>query len=224
MADDEQRADDKAASGADQPVKDRDGVGDQYAALRERLLRSKNDTGTVAEALGRRNFLLALLWVALIALAFTFEQVKTRWEYFTVELANQRRADLEEGDRQRITTPSGLQYTDIKVGAGPVPQVGDLILLEYSLALADGTPVISSHDAGQKALGFTLGTGDPSTALPVGLVEGIGTMHQGGKRHLVVPPELGFGDQPVFFPTMTVAASSTLVYDVELVRVSIAPS
>ncbi len=198
---------------------------EKYSALREKLLNSSNDTGTVAEALGRRNFLLALVWIVLIALAFTFEQLKTRWEYFTVERKNQQTQDLAETERQEFTTETGLKYTDIKLGAGPVPQYGDLLLLEYTLSLADGTKVVSSRDRNQKALGFTFG-GDtePSKFILEGLLEGISTMHKGGKRRLVIPPDLGFGDQPFFLPEVTVAANSTLVYDVELVKVSIAPS
>lgn len=198
---------------------------EKFAALRAKLLNSGNDTGTVAEALGRRNFLLALVWIALIALAFTFEQLKTRWEYLTVERKNQRTQELDISERQEVTTASGLKYIDTKIGAGPVPQPGDLLLLEYTLSLADGTPVISSRDRTQKALGFTFGAGaEQSTLIPQGLLEGISTLHKGGKRRIIVPPDLGFGDQPVFFPGATVAANSTLVYDVELVKVSIAPS
>jgi FKBP-type peptidyl-prolyl cis-trans isomerase len=198
---------------------------EKFAALRAKLLNSSNDTGTVAEALGRRNFLLALVWIALIALAFTLEQLKTRWEYFTVERKNQQTQDLAANEQQEVMTESGLKYIDLKVGAGPVPLPGDLLLLEYTLSLADGTKVVSSRDRNQKALGFTFGSQtEPSKFILPGLLEGISTLHKGGKRRLIIPPELGFGDQPFFLPEITVAADSTLIYDVELVKVSIAPS
>lgn len=198
---------------------------EKFADLRAKLLNSNNDTGTVAEALGRRNFLLALVWIALIALAFTFEQLKTRWEYLTVERKNQRTQELATNKQQQVTTASGLKYTDIKLGAGPVPQRGDLVLLEYTLSLLDGTKVLSSRDRNQKALGFTFGSEtEPSKLILAGLIEGISTLHKGGKRRLVIPPALGFGDQPFFLPEITVEANSTLVYDVELVKVSISPS
>ncbi|MEO0373654.1 MAG: FKBP-type peptidyl-prolyl cis-trans isomerase [Cyanobacteria bacterium P01_A01_bin.17] len=198
---------------------------EKFAALRSKLLNSSNDTGTVAEALGRRNFLLALVWIALIALAFTFEQLKTRWEYFTVERKNQQTQELAADEREEVTTESGLKYTDIKLGAGPTPQRGDLLLLEYTLSLLDGTQVVSSRDRNQKALGFTFGNDvELSKFILPGLLEGISTMHKGGKRRLIIPPELGFGDQPFFLPEVKVAENSTLVYDVELVKVSIAPS
>ncbi|MGF1600687.1 MAG: FKBP-type peptidyl-prolyl cis-trans isomerase [Thermosynechococcaceae cyanobacterium] len=213
------------ASAERTPTAEQPAESEQYAALREKLMKSNNDTGTVAEALGRRNFLFALVWIALIALAFTFEQLKTRWEYWTVERKNQLTQDLSDHERKEVTTPSGLKYTDLKLGAGPIPQRGDLLLLEYTLSLLDGTKVASSRDRNQKALGFTFGAGaEQSTLIPQGLLEGIGSMHKGGKRRLVVPPELGFGDQEVFFPDVTVVSHSTLIYDVELVKVSIAPS
>ena len=198
---------------------------DKFSALRAKVLGTKNNTGTVAEALGRRNFLLALVWVTLIALAFTFEQLKTRWEYLTIELKNKRTQDLATSERQEVTLPSGLKYVEIKPGAGPTPQLGDLLLVEYTLKLLDGTPILSSRDPGEKALGFTFDPAvQPSELIPMGLIEGISTMHKGGKRRLIVPPDLGFGDQPIFFSQGTVAANSTLVYEVELVKVSIAPS
>ena len=198
---------------------------EKYAALRDKVLKSSNDTGTVAEALGRRNFLLALFWIALIALAFTFEQIKTRWEYLTIEQKNKRTKDLDTRQQQEVVSPSGLRYADIKIGAGPIPRTGDLLLVEYTIQRPDGTKLISSRDRGQKALGFQLGR-EPklSELIPLGLIEGLSTMHKGGKRRLIIPPELGFGDQPVYFQRVRVQPNSTLIYEIELVKVSMAPS
>jgi FKBP-type peptidyl-prolyl cis-trans isomerase len=198
---------------------------EKYAALRAQMLNSQNQTGTIAEALGRRSFILALGWVGIIAIGVIGEQVKTRWEYAQVESKNKQTADLDAGEQEEVATPSGLHYADIKVGAGASPQLGDLCLVQYTLRLADGTKVISSHDRGQRALAFQLGTSVARPDLiPPGLDEGISTMHQGGKRRLWVPAALGFGDLPHRFPTMTVEPGSDLVYEVELVKVSLSPA
>ena len=210
--------DDPAASNAEPQT-------GKYAALRDKLLKSSNDTGTIAEALGRRNFLLALVWIAFLALAFTFEQIKTRWEFLTVEQKNKQTKDLAAGQQEEVVSPTGLKYTDIKVGAGPVPRTGDLILVEYTIKRLDGSKILASKDRGQKALGFQFGMEtNPSDLIPLGLIEGLSTMHKGGKRRLTIPPELGFGEQPVFFQDVMVEPNSTLVYEIELVKVSMAPS
>ncbi len=193
------------------------------SALKEKMIKSQSGTGTISEALGRRNFLLALVWIAIIAIGVIGEQIKTRWEYASVEGKNKGTQDLEVGEQIEEVTDSGLRYVDIKVGAGEQPFSGDLCLVQYTLSLEDGTQVISSRDRGQKALAFQLGAARPEV-IPPGLDEGVSTMRQGGKRRLIIPPALGFGDRPVFFPKITVEPNSTLIYEVELVKASIAPS
>ncbi|NET33251.1 MAG: hypothetical protein F6K19_14725 [Cyanothece sp. SIO1E1] len=194
----------------------------RFSALKDQVLKSKNQTGTISEALGRRNFMLALGWIAIIAIGVIGEQVKTRWEYAT---RNSKTRELKPNEQREITKASGLRYVDLQVGAGETPRTGDLCLIQYTLTLADGTKVISSYDQGQKAIAFPLGasTGQPDV-IPPGLDQGISDMKQGGKRRLTVPPELGFGDQPRFFPQVTVAPGSTLIYEVELVKVSTSPA
>ena len=195
------------------------------STLKQKMLRSQSRTGTISEALGRRNFLLALGWIAIIALGVIGEQVKTRWEVASVEDKNKQAKDLEASEQTEEITASGLRYVDIKVGAGERPRPGDLCLVKYTLTLEDGAQVISSRDKGQKALAFQLGASAARPDLiPSGLDEGISTMRQGGKRRLIIPPDLGFGDRPMFFPNKTVEPDSTLIYEVELVKTSIAPS
>ena len=61
---------------------------------------------------------------------------------------------------------------------------------------------------------------DPVPGVPAGLKQGVLGMRVGGKRKFAVPPELGFGNQPVLAPFGDVPASSTLIYEVELLRLS----
>ena len=195
------------------------------SALKEKMIKSQSQTGTISEALGRRNFLLALGWIAIIAIGVIGEQVKTRWEYASVEGKNKQNKELKLSEQTEEVTDSGLRFVDIKVGAGEQPLPGDLCLVQYILSLEDGTQIISSRDRGQKALAFQLGasTARPDV-IPPGLDEGISTMRQGGKRRLIIPPDLGFGDRSMFFSKITVEPNSTLIYEVELVKASIAPS
>ena len=109
-----------------------------------------------------------------------------------------------------VTTPSGLKYTDLVVGNGPSPRVGQTAVVHYTGTLTDGTKFDSSLDRGQP-YSFPLGTG----SVIKGWDEGVATMKVGGKRRLVVPPALGYGA----VPRSKIPANSTLLFDVELLDV-----
>jgi len=109
-----------------------------------------------------------------------------------------------------VTTPSGLKYTDLVVGDGPSPRVGQTAVVHYTGTLTDGTKFDSSLDRGQP-YSFPLGTG----SVIKGWDEGVATMKVGGRRRLVVPPALGYGPMP----RPKIPANSTLLFDVELLDV-----
>jgi len=105
-----------------------------------------------------------------------------------------------------VTTPSGLRYQDQVVGAGPTPQVGSHVIVKYTGKLLDGTV----FDSG--TLPYVQGV----TELIAGWTEGVSTMKEGGKRKLVIPPELAYGQEgrPGVIPP-----NATLVFLIELVKV-----
>mmetsp|Transcript_22336 Transcript_22336/g.68945 ORF Transcript_22336/g.68945 Transcript_22336/m.68945 type:complete len:165 (+) Transcript_22336:154-648(+) len=89
-------------------------------------------------------------------------------------------------------TPSGLQYLDLKVGDGAEPLPGQTIKVHYNGWLDDfgdaGRKFDSSLDRG-KPLAFAVGTG----RVIKGWDEALLTMKVGGKRRVIIPPELGYG-------------------------------
>ena len=109
-----------------------------------------------------------------------------------------------------MTTESGLRYEDIVVGAGPSPQSGQEVTVHYTGALEDGTKIDSSFDHGQP-LKFKIGVG----RVIKGWDEGVMTMKVGGKRKLVIPPQLGYGPRGIG----PIPPNSTLVFEVELLDV-----
>lgn len=109
-----------------------------------------------------------------------------------------------------VTTASGLGYTDIIVGTGPQPAAGQSVLVHYTGQLEDGTIFDSSISRGQP-LPFVLGIGE----VIEGWDEGIATMKEGGRRKLVIPPELAYGDGG----SGPIPPNATLIFDVELVEV-----
>jgi peptidylprolyl isomerase len=110
-----------------------------------------------------------------------------------------------------ITTDSGLQYFDITEGDGAPATAGGLVTTVFTIWVdEDAGPrfVVSSVD--RDPLSFVLGAGD--TVFP-GWDEGVSTMQVGDKRLLVIPPELGLGDQG----GGDIPPGSTLIMEVELV-------
>jgi peptidylprolyl isomerase len=113
-------------------------------------------------------------------------------------------------DEQLTTTPSGLRYRDLALGEGPAPEAGRDVVVHYTGWLLDGTKFDSSVDR-NAAFKFKLGAG----AVIAGWDEGVATMQVGGKRKLVIPPALGYGDRQVG----PIPAGSTLVFEVELLEI-----
>ena len=114
-------------------------------------------------------------------------------------------------------TSDGLQYGDIVVGGGPVPQKGQNVTVQYTGWLTDGCVFDTSRQSGRGPFSFVIGATPPNVI--AGWEEGVITMHVGGRRRLVIPPSLAYGAQA----QGSIPANSTLVFDVELLAVG-APS
>lgn len=132
---------------------------------------------------------------------------------FDVELVDvkptPKPAEVAESDF--VTTESGLKYHDFEVGTGKAPEPGDLVRVHYTGWLTDGRMFDSSVQRG-RPIEFPVGRG----RVIRGWDEGIASMRVGGKRQLVIPAELAYGESgrpPVIPP------GSTLVFEVELVEV-----
>lgn len=107
-----------------------------------------------------------------------------------------------------VTTPSGLKYQDLVVGKGPVPKIGNRVMVHYEGWLTSGQKFDSSVDRRQPFT-FTLGRGE----VIKGWDEGVATMHVGGKRKLTIPPGLAYGNRAV---GGVIPPNATLIFEVEL--------
>ena len=134
-----------------------------------------------------------ILWTLPIALAFL------------IGCATKKPTD------KTITTPSGLQYTDITVGTGAEAVTGKQVSVHYTGWLKDGTKFDSSVDRGMP-FNFGLGQGQVIR----GWDEGVAGMKVGGKRKLTIPPELGYGDRGA---GGVIPPNATLIFEVELLQV-----
>jgi peptidylprolyl isomerase len=114
-------------------------------------------------------------------------------------------------DDEIIRTASGLGYADIVEGAGPRPKTGESVSVHYTGWLLSGEKFDSSHDRGQPLV-FPLGRG----RVIKGWDEGVGSMRVGGKRKLVIPAHLAYGDRGA---GGAIPPGATLVFEVELVGI-----
>jgi FKBP-type peptidyl-prolyl cis-trans isomerase len=108
-------------------------------------------------------------------------------------------------------TPSGLYYEDLEVGTGTEALGGTDVTVHYTGWLTDGTKFDSSVDRGTPFV-FPLGAG----RVIAGWDEGVSGMRVGGKRKLVIPAELGYGNNGA---GDVIPPGATLVFDVELLNV-----
>ena len=116
--------------------------------------------------------------------------------------------DKETG-KPVVTTPSGLKYVDLVVGTGPAVKTRDQVTVNYVGKLIDGT----EFDASAKH-GGTFYYVQGVTGLIAGWTEGTSTMKVGGKRKLIIPPQLGYGMQGA---GDVIPPNATLIFEIDLI-------
>lgn len=114
-------------------------------------------------------------------------------------------------DTQEITQ---LMMKDTVVGTGDAAESGDSVTVQYVGRLTNGTVFDASanHPETVKGFTFTLGAGQ----VIQGWDQGVAGMKEGGKRQLLIPASLAYGERAI---GDVIPANSALIFDVELVKV-----
>jgi peptidylprolyl isomerase len=107
-----------------------------------------------------------------------------------------------------VTTPSGLKYQDIDVGWGMSPTAGKMVMVHYTGFLSDGTEFERSLS---KGMPFTFDY--KSGKVIKGFDEAVETMKVGGKRRVIIPPELAYGSAG---HGKKIPPNETLTYEIQL--------
>jgi FKBP-type peptidyl-prolyl cis-trans isomerase len=120
--------------------------------------------------------------------------------------------------KPEVTVPAGspparLRKRDVVKGKGPAAKSGDMVTMHYvGVSFSTGQQFDASWDSGAPYGPFPLGAGG---VIP-GWDQGIVGMRQGGRRELVIPPELAYGAQG----QGAIGPNETLIFMVDLVKLN----
>ena len=113
--------------------------------------------------------------------------------------------------KEKQTMSNGLVIEDIKIGEGQEVEKFNIVTVNYTGLLEDGTIFDSSLNPGRTPFRFTVGAGQ----VIKGWDEGLIGMKVGGKRKLTIPPELGYGSRD----NGPIPANSTLIFEIDLLGI-----
>ena len=113
--------------------------------------------------------------------------------------------------KEKQTMSNGLVIEDIKIGEGQEVEKFNIVTVNYTGLLENGTKFDSSLNPGRTPFRFTVGAGQ----VIKGWDEGLMGMKVGGKRKLTIPPELGYGSRD----NGPIPANSTLIFEIDLLGI-----
>ncbi|ESQ27815.1 hypothetical protein EUTSA_v10019056mg [Eutrema salsugineum] len=182
------------------------------------LQQQQHVTDWVASPVTRRfGISVGFAWAGFLAFGVVSEQMKSRLDLFP-EDANTR--DLEK--QQEIVLPNGIRYYDVQVGSGASPSSGYLVVFDVK-GQVHGTEQVfvdtfgSKYNNKKKSLAMVMDSRPYSKGLCQGIEYVLRSMKAGGKRRVIIPPSLGFGDKNVEFGEgLQIPPSSTLEYTIEV--------
>jgi FKBP-type peptidyl-prolyl cis-trans isomerase len=119
-----------------------------------------------------------------------------------------------------------FRYTELRVGGGDVPRPGDLVVIDLQGRVAGGEAFVDTFADGKRPLALVMGSRPYTRGMCEGIEYVLRSMRNGGKRRVVIPASLGFGEDGADFGDdhVQVPPGATLEYVVQVDKVSIAPA
>ncbi len=146
----------------------------------------------------------------------TYKTLVMKLDYTADQRAEKEQSDIREYmQKNNLTgtpTASGLYYIETKPGTGSRAKAGDRVKVHYTGKFLDGTKFDSSIDRGEP-FEFELGAGQ----VIKGWEEGIGLMSRGSKGILILPSNLGYGENGA---GNTIPGFTTILFEVELLSIN----
>ena len=167
-----------------------------------------------------RRLLLALSAAALLGVAGCGDDDDSSDDAGTTaaDTATTAEGPVDTSKKPEVTVPegeppAGLEIEDLKEGDGQTAKSGDTVTVQYvGISYSTGKQFDASWDSGQPFT-FQLGAGN---VIP-GWDQGVAGMKVGGRRQLIIPPDLAYGEQGA--GGGAIPPNATLIFDVELVNV-----
>ncbi|PIA63704.1 hypothetical protein AQUCO_00201214v1 [Aquilegia coerulea] len=166
-----------------------------------------DSTDWISSSLTRRFGLGAgLAWVGFLAVGVVSEQIKTRLEVSQQE--------------------SNTRYYEIKVGGGATPRAGDLVVIDLKGNVeGSGQVFVDTFVGERRPLALVMGSRPYTKGMCEGIEYVLRSMKAGGKRKVIIPPSLGFGEKGAELGSgVQIPPFATLEYIIEVDKVSIAPA
>lgn len=118
------------------------------------------------------------------------------------------------------------RYYELRVGGGATPRTGDLVVIDLKGEVeGSGKVFVDTFDGEKKPLALVMGSRPYSKGMCEGIEYVLRSMKTGGKRRVIVPPNLGFGENGAELGNgLQIPPFATLEYIVEVDKVSIAPA
>ena len=133
--------------------------------------------------------------------------MQMKWHFFTLVIV----LITASCSKEEQIMSNGLVIEDIKVGEGKEVEKYNIVTVNYTGLLEDGTKFDSSLNPGRTPFRFTVG----AKQVIKGWDEGLIRMKVGGKRKLTIPPELGYGSRD----NGPIPANSTLIFEIDLLGI-----
>ncbi|KAG1342858.1 hypothetical protein COCNU_05G010870 [Cocos nucifera] len=149
---------------------------------------------------------------------------KDKIDSFLARVDDSKNWDVEK--EEEIVLPNGIRYYEIRMGGGTAPRTGDLVVIDLQERVErSGEAFVDAFVEGKRTLALVMGSRPYTKGMCKGVEYVLRTMRAGGKRRVIVPPSLGFGDEDADLGLgIRIPPAARLDYVRQVDKVSMAPS